>query len=122
MQRRFDITCATSSNVASEGAVETCEARWNHVAAVSDDRVDPLGSQPIPECRRVVAAIGQDRVAPPSWMAEASGYWRDRFDQFGRGLDVRHVARGRDDREWDARGVAGDVVLGAGPTAIYRRT
>lgn len=60
-------------------------------AAPWNDRGDPLGAQPLPESRRVVAAVGQDGVGSAARMSDSPGDRTDRIDQIRCGLDVRDI-------------------------------
>ena len=89
-------------------------------SALRNDQLDPFGAQPLAEGGGAVAAVGQDGIGSAARASNPPGDEPNRFDQDLSGLDVGDVPCGGDDRERQARTVAGDVVLGTGPAPVYR--
>jgi hypothetical protein len=90
-------------------------------AAAGDPRSDPASAQLSAVDVVVVAAVGEQIPRSPAGSAAPSSDRRDGVDQRDELGDVVAVAAGEGDGEWDAAGVADQVVLGARPPAVDRR-
>ena len=98
----------------------SAQARAVGHAAAGDARGDAAGAELAAVLVVVVAAVGEQLPWSTSGSAASAPDRRDRVDQRDQLGDVVAVASGQGDRQRDAAGVADQVVLGTGTTAVDR--
>jgi hypothetical protein len=130
-QAQVDVSAALVAGPESFEGVQPGEAALDHPAllaqagavgdaAAGDPWGDPAGAQLAAVDVVVVAAVGEQLARSAAGSAAAAADRRDGVEQRQELGDVVAVAAGEGDRERDAAGVADQVVLGAGTSAVDR--